>query len=160
MDAAADAAAADAAAEDAAVDVVLPNRLLGVLYDDEAADDDTVPKRLRGDVTAAVVAVGASAAVDDVVDVLDGREKRFLSSSVEKAAPVLRTGDECVDDSADVLLSELRAKRSMDRRPTRDVRVPLPVPSTSSTSELPDDVREYRPPPERREVGDVGSASF
>ena len=43
MDAVADAAAADAAAEDAAVDVVLPNRLLGVLYDDEAADDDTVP---------------------------------------------------------------------------------------------------------------------
>lgn len=33
--------------------------------------------------------------------------KRFFSSDALNAAPVLRTGDECVDDSADVLLSEL-----------------------------------------------------
>jgi len=46
--------------------------------------------------------------------------KRLLISPVEKAAPVLRTGEEWVDDSADVLLSELAdlLKRSTETRPT------------------------------------------
>lgn len=112
------------------VEDVVPKRLVGVLNDDDAADDDTVPKRLRGDATVA----GVSLTALDAVDVLAVREKRFLSSSVEKAAPVVRTGDECVDDSADDDDS-----CSSERRPTRDVRPPL---VSSCVTELPDDVRE------------------
>ena len=107
-----------------------------------------MPKRLR-----VVVVVGAVVAVVVVplflevvavgltgsVVVEDLREKRFLSSSVEKAAPVLRMGDECVDDSADVLLSEL------DRTEMRPIREFLPLPLSLSSSraiELLEDVRE------------------
>jgi len=122
------------------VDDVVPKRLLGVLSDDDAVDDDTVPNRLRGDGVVTLLLPVSPTALDPV-EALFWREKRFLNSSVENAAPVLRTGDECVDDSADVLLSELRVNCSRERRPTRDGRPLAPLVS-SSVTELPDDVRE------------------
>lgn len=70
--------------------------------------------------------------------------KRLLMSSVEKAAPVLRTGDECLDDSADVLLSELADERAaLKRSVTRFVRLETAEPASSAAwlSELLDGVR-------------------
>ena len=97
-----------------------------------------VPKRLRV-VDVAIVAAEPESPL--ALPVLDLRPllppmKRLFSSPVEKAAPVLRTGDECVEDSADVLLSELDLlKRSVETRPTR-------LAARSDVSSAGDDVRD------------------
>jgi hypothetical protein len=96
-----------------------------------------LPNRLR----VVVVAIDAEAS-PFVLPVLDLRPpatpppNRFFNSTVEKAAPVLRTGDEWVEDSADVLLSELDLlNRSVETRPTRRL-------ARSDVSSAGDDVRD------------------
>ena len=98
-----------------------------------------LPNRLRVVVVAIVAGVSPLA-----LPVLDFRPapvpppNRFFNSTVEKAAPVLRTGDEWVEDSADVLLSELDfVKRSVDTRPTRR-------PDRSEASSAGDDVLDAK----------------
>ena len=96
----------------------------------------TVPKRDRVPAVAAAGGgggVGVTSGGGPLGLELDLRPmKRFLMSSVEKAAPVLRTGDECRDDSADVLLSELADERAgLKRSATRELRLVVELASSA-----------------------------
>lgn len=145
-------AEADADAEDVALLLLLsrpllaePNRLADGV-DDEPVDgvvDETLPKRdVRGadEAVAVVVALPpASLPLGLVFRLGVEPPKRFRSSSVEKAAPV-RAGDECLDDSADVLLSELADLcAGLNRSVTREMR---PLDASSWLTELLDGVRD------------------